>query len=258
MPEFHQRDFSLEIISSGIPEIDELLHGGIERGTVTIISGPSGVGKSTLCLQFMKEAAGRGERAVLYTFEEGVETIWHRCESVNIPAHIMVKRGTLSLVSVEPLQYSPDRFVHLVRQEVEENNARIVGIDSTSGYKLSIQGGDLVRQLYALCQYLKNMGITVILINETETIAGGKFKLTEAGISYLADNLIFLPYLELGGQLSKAIGMLKKRISDFERNLREFTITKYGIKVGEPLTQLRGILSGAPSWVKERSDRLQD
>lgn len=249
VPVSYQREFVAETISAGIPEIDELLHGGIERGTTTIISGPSGVGKSTFSMQFMKEAAGRGERSVIYAFEEGLETLLARCESVNIPAHTMIERGTLSVVSIEPLSYTPNQFVNLVRQEVEQNNARIVMIDSTSGYKLSMQGENLVRQLHSLCQYLKNMGVTVILVNETHTVAGGEFNLTEVGISYLADNLIFLRYLELDGQLRKAIGVLKKRVSDFERTLREFRITKYGIKVGEPLTKLRGILSGVPEWI---------
>ncbi|WP_019507783.1 ATPase domain-containing protein [Pleurocapsa sp. PCC 7319] len=249
IPEAYERKFKLEMISSGIPEIDELLAGGIERGTTTVISGPSGVGKSTLGMQFMKEAAGRGERSVIYAFEEGIETLLERCEAINIPAHVMIERGTLSVVKVEPLKYTPNQFVHLVRSEVEEHNARIVMIDSTSGYKLSMQGEDLIRQLHALCQYLKNMGVTVILVNEVHSIAGGEFSVTEIGLSYLSDNLIFLRYLELGGQLRKAIGVLKKRVSNFERSLREFTITKYGIKVGEPLTQLRGILTGVPEWV---------
>lgn len=90
----------------------------------------------------------------------------------------------------------------------------------------------------------------MILVNETHSIAGGEFNITEVGISYLADNLIFLRYLELDGQLRKAIRALKKRVSDYERALREFAITRYGIKVGEPLTKLRGILSGAPEWIK--------
>ncbi|MDJ0635086.1 MAG: gas vesicle protein GvpD [Xenococcaceae cyanobacterium MO_188.B29] len=252
VPETHQREFKLEVISSGIPEVDELLHGGIERGTTTIISGPSGVGKSTFGMQFMKEAAGRGERSVLYAFEEGVDTIIARCEAVNLPAHVMIDRGTLSIVKIEPLDYTPNQFVHLVRTEVEENNAKIVMIDSTSGYKLSMQGEDLVRQLHSLCQYLKNMGITVILVNETHIVAGGEFKVTEVGLSYLADNLIFLRYLELDGELRKAIGVLKKRVSNFEHTLREFKITKYGIKVGEPLTKLRGILSGIPRWIDKQ------
>jgi len=248
-PVSYQREFISEAISAGIPEIDELLHGGIERGTTTIISGPSGVGKSTFGMQFMKEAAGRGERSVIYAFEEGIDTLLTRCEAVNIPAHVMIERGTLSVISIEPLTYTPNQFVNVVREEVEQNNAKIVMIDSTSGYKLSMQGEDLVRQLHSLCQYLKNMGVTVILVNETHTVAGGEFSLTEVGISYLADNLIFLRYLELDGELRKAIGVLKKRVSDFERTLREFKITKYGIKVGEPLTKLRGILSGVPEWI---------
>lgn len=254
VPQTHQREFKVESISSGIPEIDELLHGGIERGTTTIISGPSGVGKSTFGIQFIKEAAGRGERSVVYTFEEGRETLLARCEAVNIPVHVMIKRGTLSVMAIEPLKYTPDQFVYLVRQEVEQNNAKIVMIDSTSGYRLSMQGEDLIRQLHSLCQYLKNMGVTVILINETQIIAGGEFKVTEAGLSYLADNLIFLRYLELNGRISKVIGVLKKRVSDFERSLRQFAITKYGIKVGEPLTQLRGILRGEPQWNRNNSD----
>ena len=252
IPVIYEREFTLEAISSGIPEIDELLHGGIERGTVTIVSGPSGVGKSTFGMQFMKEAAGRGERSAIYAFEEGIETLLKRCESVNIPARTMIARGTLSVVAIEPLRYTPNHFSHLVRQEVEQNNAKIVMIDSTSGYRLSMEGEDLIRQLHSLCQYLKNMGVTVILVNETHTITG-EFSLTEIGLSYLADNLIFLRYLELKGELHKAIGVLKKRVSDFERTLREFKITKYGIKVGEPLTQLREILQGIPSLIDDEN-----
>ena len=255
VPEAHQRDVELETISSGIPEIDELLHGGIERGTTTIISGPSGVGKSTIGAQFMKEAAGRGERSVFYTFEEGIETLSARCKAVNIPTDDMIEHGKLSLVKVEPLKYTPNQFAQLVRTEVEQNDAKIIMIDSTSGYKLSMEGEDLIRQLHSLCQYLKNMGVTVILVNETHSIAGVEFSVTEVGLSYLADNLVFLRYLELNGELHKAIGVLKKRVSGFERTLREFKITKYGIKVGEPLTQLRGILSGVPRWIDEDKNR---
>ncbi|MEM7593371.1 MAG: ATPase domain-containing protein [Cyanobacteria bacterium P01_A01_bin.83] len=251
VPNAYQRDVELVAISSGIPEIDELLHGGIERGTTTIISGASGVGKSTFGMQFMKEAAGRGERSVIYTFEEGKDTLIKRCQSVNIPAMAMISQGTLSVVKIEPLKYTPNQFVYLVRREVEQNDAKIIMIDSTSGYKLSMQGEDLIRQLHSLCQYLKNMGVTVILINETHSIAGGEFSVTEVGLSYLADNLIFLRYLEIQGELHKAIGVLKKRVSNFERTLREFEITKYGIKVGEPLSQLRGILSGFPTSREE-------
>jgi len=248
MPQVYGQEFALEVLSSGVPELDELLHGGFERSTITIISGPSGVGKSTLGLQFMKEAAGRGERSVIYAFEERKETLLHRCQGINIPVHAMIERGTLSVVQIEPLHYTPDEFANLVRYEVEQQKARIVMIDSISGYRLSVRGNELVIHIHALCKYLQNMGVAVLLINEVETITGD-FRPTEIGISYIADNLVFLRYLEMEGELRKAIGVLKKRMTDFEKTLREFEITRYGIKVGKPLTNLRGILKGSPEWV---------
>jgi circadian clock protein KaiC len=248
LPDNYQQEFVPEPLPSGVPELDELLHGGLERGTISIISGPTGVGKTTLGLQFMKEAAGRGERSVVYTFEERIDTLLSRAESVHIPVHAMIERGTLSVIQVEPLQWTPDEFARQVRQEVEEHGTRIVMLDSTSGYRLSLRSGELVGHLHALCKYLQNMGVAVLLISEIEAITG-EFRATEAGISYLADNIVFLRYLEVQGELRRAIGVLKKRLSSFERTLREIEITRYGIKVGKPLTELRGILRGTPEWV---------
>ena len=243
------------MIRSGVPELDEMLHGGMTRGMVTLISGPSGVGKTTLGVLFMRELAGRGEHSVVYLFEEWIESFVHRCEAISIPVHAMIERGTLSVVQVEPLRYSSDEFNRMVRREVEERNARIVMLDSISGYRLCIRGQELVTHLAALTRYLKSMGVTALIINETESIAGGEFRVTEVGISYLADNVLFLRYLETAGQLRKAVGVLKKRMSDFENNLRELEITRYGVKVGRPLTNLRGILTGTPQLADHGGDR---
>lgn len=251
LPRAYSRSFTVETISAGIPEIDELLNGGIERSSITVITGPSGVGKSTLGVQFMKEAAGRGERSVIYSFEESRDMLLHRSRGINIPVDAMLQQGTLSVVQIEPLHYAPDEFAYLVRQEVEMQNARIVMIDSLAGYRLSVRGEDLVKNIHALCKYLQNMGVAVLLMNETENITGD-FRATEVGISYLADNIIFLRYLEVGGELRRAIGVLKKRMGNFEKALREFEISRYGVKVGRPLTQLRGILSGVPEFLSER------
>jgi circadian clock protein KaiC len=251
VPSSHERDFAAEIIPAGLPELDEMLGGGIERGTITILSGPSGVGKTTLGMQFMREAARRGERSVVYLFEEQKDTLLHRCASVGMPVREMVEEGTLSVVQVEPLRYSPAEFAVLVRREVEQRGARIVMIDGIAGYRLTLAGDDLVSQLHALGRYLKNMGVTVLFINETEAITGD-FRATEAGVSYLCDNLIFLRYLEVYGELRKAIGVLKKRVGDFGKALRELQITDEGIRVGGPLIGLRGLLTGTPEWVDHR------
>ncbi|WP_303645369.1 ATPase domain-containing protein, partial [Haladaptatus sp. W1] len=141
-----------------------------------------------------------------------------------------------------------------------ENDTSIVMIDGIDGYKLSLRDDDdrvLVRKLHTLCRYLKNMGITVILVDEIDTVTG-EFQATEAGISYLADNIVFLRHLEVSGEMRKAIGVLKKRTSDFERMLREFQITEHGLKVGEPLTELSGVLSGSPELARERSESANE
>src|SRR5712692_1551151 len=101
LPEQHLQQFVQETISSGVPELDELLHGGLERGTITILTGPSGVGKTTLGLQFMKEAAARSERTAVYIFEEWKETLLVRCEAINIHIRGMLEQGMLSVTQVE-------------------------------------------------------------------------------------------------------------------------------------------------------------
>jgi circadian clock protein KaiC len=254
VPAAHEREFTAEIIPSGLPGLDEMLGGGIERGTISILTGPSGAGKTTLGMQFMKEAATRGERSVVYAFEEHVDTLLHRCDCVGIPARGMIEAGTLSVVQVEPLRFSPAEFALLVRREVEERGARLIMIDGISGYRLTLAGDDLVPQLHALGRYLKNMGVTVIFINEVDSITGD-FRATGIGVSYLCDNLVFLRYLESDGELRKVVGVLKKRVGDFEKTIRELEITGSGLRVGEPLRGLRGVLTGTPEWAERGEER---
>jgi circadian clock protein KaiC len=249
-------DGEFEQISSGIPEVDELLHGGIERGTVTIVSGPTGVGKTTLSTQFMKEAAGRGERSVIYLFEETRGTFLARSRAVNIPVDQMMERGTLQVTEVEALERSPQEFARMVRDDVEEEGADIVMVDGISGYRLTLRGGEdqMLQQMHALGRYFKNEGVTGILVDETRNVTG-EFRATMENVSYLADNILFLRHLEVDGEIRKSIGVLKKRTSDFERTIREFRITEHGVTVGEPMSGLRGILSGTPEVVERDAER---
>jgi circadian clock protein KaiC len=183
-------------------------------------------------------------------FEESTRTFRERCRAVNIPVDEMIEGGTLAVEEVEPLEQSPEEFAAAVREEVESRDVDFVMLDGIDGYRLSLQGDDdeLQRKLNALGRYLKAMGVTAVFVDATDSVTG-EFRPTSSGVSYLADNIVFLRYLEVGGELRKAIGILKQRTSDFERSLREFAITEYGISVGEPLSDLRGILSGSPEFV---------
>jgi circadian clock protein KaiC len=257
LPEMHKKEFVAKAIPSGLDELDALFHGGLERGTITVISGPSGVGKTTVGMLFMQEAAKRGERSVVYAFDEEIPLIEHRCEALKIPARRMIEEGNLSLAKVEPLQHSPDEFDDVVRREVEEKKAKIIMLDSIAGYRLSIRGEDLLQRLHALGKYMSNMGVTVIMVDELKSLTG-ELRPSDAGISYMADNIVFLRYIEHHSsatgyvELRKVIGVLKKRLSDFEKTFRELYFGLDGITVGEPLPKFSNILSYTAVKPEER------
>lgn len=250
-PGASRASFTRERLASGVSEIDDLLTGGIERGTISVISGPTGVGKTTLGTQFVKAAAERGERSVIYLFEENANTFLTRSEAIDIPVKAMIDRGTLHLEEVEALDQSPQEFAQRVKTEVEANDTSMVMIDGIAGYRLTLRGEEqsVTHHLHALGRYLQNMGVTTFLVDETSDLLG-EFHATEEQISYLADNIVLLRHIELEGELQKAIGVLKQRTSDYERTLRRYDITEDGISVGDPYTNLRGILTGTPERVE--------
>ena len=246
-----KKSVSQEQLSSGISEIDKMLFGGLERGTSTIITGPTGVGKTTLGAQFISNDNKSG-RSILYTFEEGEKALEERLSNINIPVKDMVKKEKLFIKEINPINYTLNEFLQLVRKDVEDKDISLLMLDSIAGFYMLLEDENFHnknKQLYKLLQYLKSYNISVILINEVKDIITGDFRVTDNRSSYLSDNIIFLRHLELNGELQKAIGILKKRMSDFENTLRQFEITGSGIKVGEPLKGLRGILSGSPEMV---------
>ncbi|ELY63597.1 circadian clock protein, KaiC [Natrinema versiforme JCM 10478] len=244
-----------KILSSGIPEVDELLKGGIDAGTVTFVSGPTGAGKTTTALQFIKEAAGRGEQSVMYSFEESPRTIRQRSRSINLPIQSMLEQGTLSIEEIAPGEYTPNEFTSGLKTAVEDDGVRIVLIDGLQGFKQNLRGytTDPEEVLLRIVRYLRATGVSTIITNEVSNITG-EFRVTEESVSNLADNILYLRYVEMESDLGKVIGVLKMRTGDFERSLRQFEITEYGIRVGDPLKNMQGILTGTPTLKDHRND----
>jgi circadian clock protein KaiC len=249
VPGDHHRETTREPLPSDVDGLDALLNGGIERGSVTIVSGPSGVGKTTTGTHFLQAAAKRDERALAFLFEELRSDYLYRAAQLGMEVDDLVEEGTFEVQEIEALTQSPDEFAHHVREAVEDRDVEFVMIDGIAGYRLGLRGDDsqeqLTREIHALCRYLKRMGVTVILIEEVGEITG-EFRSTNYKTSYLADNLIFLQYLEVDGDIEKAIGVLKKRFGGFEQSLRELQIDTGGLQVGERLSGYRGILTGTP------------
>lgn len=250
-----ERSIAPGTLSSGVPELDSLLGGGIDRGTVTILSGPTGAGKTTTGVQFLTEAALDETEGVLFQFEEAERTIRKRADAIGIPLRTVIEEGCLSIVEIEPDEYTVGEFEQLIREAVDDG-VELVMIDGTQGFKQNLRGlEDPTAALLRVGRYLRSAGVSTILVNEVHNITGD-FRATEERTSNLADNLVFLRHVEYRGELRKVIGALKMRTSDFEHSLRELEITTDGICVGDPLPQLRGILTGTPDW--EETDLPED
>lgn len=236
-------------LSSGVPELDQLLNGGLDEGTMTFLSGPTGAGKTTTGIQFLKEAVAQGKHCVLFQFEEATRTLLKRSEAVNIPITDMVERGDLEIVEITPEAYSADQFADIVRAAVEEDGADVVMIDGIQGFNQNLRGldDDPAYNILRIGRYLRSKGVSAIINNEVHNITG-EFRVTEGRTSNLADNIIFIRHVEYRGEMRKVIGALKMRTSDFERTLRELEITEYGLSVGDPLANLHGVLTGTPEW----------
>lgn len=248
VPGEHEREFEYETLSTDIDAFDGLLGGGIERGSITLLSGPSGVGKSTTGTALARASARRGERAAAYLFEESDHSFSHRSAAIGLGIDELRAEGSFEVHEVEPLSVSADEFAHQVREGVEERGVEFVLLDGTAGYRLALGNPDaeLRQELHALCRYLRNMGVTVAVTDEISSVTGN-FQASESHVSYLADNVVFIRYIEVGGEIRKAIGVLKKRFGDFESTLRAFDIADDGIHIGETLSDLRGVLTGTPT-----------
>lgn len=258
LPEPNDSEFNPTPLRSGVQELDDLMNGGLERGTVTFISGPPGVGKTTTGALYQIQAASETICSVIYLFEERLETFLHRCRSIGLPIDELRANGSLSLRVIEPLALSAEEFAHMVRREVEHEDAEVVMIDGFGGYISAIQGDydDLKRDLHSLTRYLVNREVSVFVTDSIHQITGIR-SATSANLSPIADNIVFLSYVESHGSLRKVIGVLKKRAGGFEHSLREFEITADGVRIGEPMSNYTGILHGTPR-IERNSDSESD
>ena len=231
---------------SGIKELDQLLGGGLERGSSTLIVGPAGPGKTSLALTYMLAAAARGETAAFYSFEEGMGTLRARARGLGWDIDAPIEAGRIVVQLVNPAELSPGEFTDAVRRAVEERNARVVVIDSLNGYLNAMpEERHLSLHLHELLAYLNQRGVATIMVVAQHGFLGSGMH-TPVDLSYLSDAVILLRYFESEGELRVAASVLKKRSGVHERTIRAMTMDSSGIHLGPPLRDFHGVLTGTP------------
>jgi circadian clock protein KaiC len=245
--EYTDDETDKSVAQSGIPELDALAGGGLSRGTSTLLIGPAGCGKTTLALRWLTTAAERGEKVVAFIFEETVSTLVGRAIGLGMNLNSHIASGQMRVEHMDPAEVSPGEFVDMVRRSVEEDGARAVLIDSLNGFLQAMPGEQfLALHLHELLTYLNNRGVLTLLVLAQMGLVGSAMQ-TPIDVSYLADNVLVLRYFEARGEVRQAISMMKKRSGGHERSIRELRLGPDTIRVGAPLSNFQGILSGSPT-----------
>ena len=252
----HHAVFVDDPVSSSVPELDALLGGGPLRGTSTLITGPAGTGKTTIALQYIYAACERGENAVIYEFDERVGTMLARAKAFDLDIEKHINTGRLIIEQVDPAEISPGEFAARVRSQVG-NGAKMIVIDSLYGYVAAMpQEQQLILQMHELLSFLSQQGVVTLLISPQEGLLGTMS--TSLNISYIADAVLLLRFFEAEGRMRKAISVIKNRAGRHEDAIREFRIDREGVRVGEPLTAFRGVMTGTPEYVGESTPLMEN
>ena len=246
------------MVSSGSPQVDALLGGGLASGTSLLLTGAPGTGKSVLATEFAIAAAERGEGVDIYLFDEREGTLRARAAGLRMELEPHLAAGRIRLTQLEPTEISPGEFTDRVIRGVAERGVRLVVLDSLNGFlKAMPEERQLVIKIHELLSYLQQRGVTAVLTLAQRGVFGHPPE-EAADISYLADAVILLRYFEASGEVRQAISVVKKRTGNHERTIREARIDRGGLCVGGPLREFQGVLTGVPTYTGEQRELMKE
>ena len=240
----HHTHFEPKPMPSGITELDDLLGGGLDYGTTTLILGQAGTGKTNIALHYAVQMAKRGEQSIILTFDETLNVLRKRAKELGLNMEKFLANGVIAVQQVDPAELSPGEFANRIVNAVGRG-CKMVVIDSLNGYLNAMPGERyLSNQLHELSSYLNQQGVMTVFI-----LAQHGWLAAEAtvDISYLADTVLNVRFFEAVGSVKQAIAVIKKRTGYHERTIREFRLeTGKGIRLGSPLQDFHGVLTGTP------------
>jgi circadian clock protein KaiC len=254
----HGRPFDRGPVSSGVPGLDAMVGGGLDRGTSTLLLGPAGTGKSSIATAWAWSLLERGERVAIYAFDESLATMTARARSLGYDLSRHIESRSLLARQVDPAEIPPGQFADEVREAVEKQNVRCVVIDSLNGYLNAMPDESfLVLQLHELLTFLAQQGVLSMVVVSQHGLVGSNMS-SPTDVSYLADTVLVLRHFEARGELKKAISVLKKRTGRHEHLIRELLLGSKGVNVGEPLQRFQGVLSGIPQVARDVIEAVDD
>ena len=254
----HHADFVSGVASTGVPELDVLLGGGLDRGSATLLVGPSGSGKSVLATQIAVAAADRGEQVAFFVFDEVLDAVIARADGLGVGLREHVRSGRITLKQIDPGELAPWQFGRTVLSAVERGGARLVVIDSINGYLNAMPDErSLDLALHELFGCLSQLG-TVTVGTLVQYGILGERRASAVDVSYLSDTVVLHSHFEAAGDIRSALSIVKRRRGAHEHSIRELRIGPAGLHVGEPLRGFHGVLTGVPEYLGAKDDVRKD
>lgn len=238
------------LVKSGVEGLDHMVGGGLQTGTSCLLVGPSGTGKtSTATLFAHRFAHQQGGKVSFFMFDELYHTFVRRSTGIGLDIESLIQQDQMRFQELGLGTLTLGQFSEMVRESVLEWGAKVVVIDTLTGYLSSMPSEkELIAQMHELLIFLNSQNVLSFLVVAQHGILGADLKVP-VDVSYLADMVLMHRHFEAEGALRQAISVYKKRYGTHERRIRELRIGAKGIRLGEPLTEFRGILSGTPEYL---------
>ena len=240
------RQSGSERVSSGNAGLDRLTHGGLLRGSSTLLSGPTGTGKTLLATQFAAEGAAAGERALVVAYEETPEQVRANGRALGHDVAGYEERELLHVVSLYPEVASLDDHLVEIRDLVERLQPTRLVIDSLSSLE-RIGSPQAYREfIISITSFIRTVGLASVMTAASSQLVGAT-SVTESHISGLIDTIVLLRHVEHESELRRGILVLKMRGSSHDHQICELSVLEGDLVVGEPFTGLGGVLTGQPA-----------
>jgi circadian clock protein KaiC len=231
---------------TGVQGLDDMLSGGLLCGFCTLVAGSAGVGKTTLALQFICQGAAAGEPGIYVTFEESPSKLTELARGYGLSLGDLVANGSVTVVPQSPLDVREEKLIHDLTELIQRTGARRVVVDSITDLEMAqAQGTGLREAVYSLVDALETAGVTSILVAEVPEVFG-QTQITGEHISVIVDGIILLKYVEMEGEIHRAVSVLKMRGSDHDKGIRQFTISRHGMRVLDRFEGTEGLMAGTP------------
>jgi circadian clock protein KaiC len=235
-------------VSSGVTTLDEMCGGGFFKDSIILATGATGTGKTLLVSKFLEDGCRTGERAILFAYEESRAQLSRNAYSWGIDFEEMEREGLLKIICAYPESAGLEDHLQIIKTEISQFKPSRMAIDSLSALDRGVSNTSFRQFVIGVTGFAKQEEITGFFTNTTEQFMG-LHSITESHISTITDTILMLQYVEVRGQMSRAINVFKMRGSWHDKGIREYTISSHGPEIKDSFRNLERIISGSPTRI---------